>query len=256
MVSTHSRPKAAATQSALPYPGFPVSTHSRPKAAARRPGCRRQSRRSCFNTQPPEGGCSSLAGSTIRGVWFQHTAARRRLPKRSPCAPKSTSFNTQPPEGGCVRLLHDSGLVVVSTHSRPKAAATDARRCLALSGVSTHSRPKAAAYLLRQPRRVLQVSTHSRPKAAAVVISDLALAVRVSTHSRPKAAAGGLSKSLITNLFQHTAARRRLLPSVPRFHLHFERFNTQPPEGGCAGRQTGRQTGRGFNTQPPEGGCP
>ena len=77
------------------------------------------------------------------------------------------SFNTQPPEGGCAftqSILPDDA---VSTHSRPKAAATGgiftllrvrfqhtaARRRLHLSkiygslhvDVSTHSRPKAAA---------------------------------------------------------------------------------------------------------------
>ena len=55
--------------------------------------------------------------------------------------------------------------------------------------------------------------------------------------------------------FQHTAARRRLRPA------HFQRvstsggFNTQPPEGGCFIRVTPRRQCIGFNTQPPEGGC-
>ena len=56
----------------------------------------------CFNTQPPEGGCKrgrSLRKS-LRG--FQHTAARRRLP-----------------DARRYRALYG----VVSTHSRPKAAA-------------------------------------------------------------------------------------------------------------------------------------
>ena len=56
-VSTHSRPKAAASN----YIHFPawlgVSTHSRPKAAAERWYGSRYSSFS-FNTQPPEGGCS------------------------------------------------------------------------------------------------------------------------------------------------------------------------------------------------------
>ena len=55
----------------------------------------------------------------------------------------------------------------------------------------------------------------------------------VSTHSRPKAAAG--ARHLFGNMlqFQHTAARRRLhIMIVPRINIG--RFNTQPPEGGCA----------------------
>ena len=77
----------------------------------------------------------------------------------------------------------------VSTHSRPKAAATAlytrldmalfqhtaARRRLPLKKcidefnkqVSTHSRPKAAASLRDTFYRIGDVSTHSRPKAAA-----------------------------------------------------------------------------------------
>ena len=54
--------------------------------------------------------------------------------------------------------------------------------------VSTHSRPKAAGFLMRVWVLLLMVSTHSRPKAAGAV-SDLAKKVdKVSTHSRPKAA--------------------------------------------------------------------
>jgi len=57
---------------------------------------------------------------------FQHTAARRRL-----------------------RLLFSSafGSPFVSTHSRPKAAASQQLIFNFLQKVSTHSRPKAAANL-------------------------------------------------------------------------------------------------------------
>ena len=77
IVSTHSRPKAAAYKTWDFVSYCPVSTHSRPKAAAlaglacviptqfQHTAARRRlhrrlnaSRRvSCFNTQPPEGGC-------------------------------------------------------------------------------------------------------------------------------------------------------------------------------------------------------
>ena len=56
--------------------------------------------------------------------------------------------------------------------------------------VSTHSRPKAAARLRVVFGAVADVSTHSRPKAAARrALAASADACRVSTHSRPKAAA-------------------------------------------------------------------
>ena len=78
-----------------------VSTHSRPKAAA--PAAMRFLRLALsFNTQPPEGGCLWLGGCGERRELFQHTAARRRLRAQ----PSSSILAS-----------------VVSTHSRPKAAA-------------------------------------------------------------------------------------------------------------------------------------
>ena len=37
--------------------------------------------------------------------------------------------------------------------------------------------------------------------------------------------------------------------------VYMARFNTQPPEGGCARPDGGGRRTSGFNTQPPEGGC-
>ena len=54
--------------------------------------------------------------------------------------------------------------------------------------VSTHSRPKAAGSTLESEGYKYDVSTHSRPKAAgSSVVRALSLG-GVSTHSRPKAA--------------------------------------------------------------------
>ena len=53
-----------------------------------------------FNTQPPEGG------------WAESDCKR--------CV--GLCFNTQPPEGGWQACVHGFFKVVVSTHSRPKAA--------------------------------------------------------------------------------------------------------------------------------------
>ena len=61
-------------------------------------------------------------------------------------------------------------------------------------GVSTHSRPKAAATTLLEYRKSSDVSTHSRPKAAALEIEPLLSNTIVSTHSRPKAAAPYIKK--------------------------------------------------------------
>ena len=143
----------------------------------------------------------------------------------------------------------------VSTHSRPKAAALHSQLSPDDCAVSTHSRPKAAAY-----QRVFEcrphygfntqppeggcedngktriwgfVSTHSRPKAAALQRETANLSQDVSTHSRPKAAASAVSADTPSNLFQHTAARRRLQRHVTLLSIKHG-FNTQPPEGGCS----------------------
>ena len=54
--------------------------------------------------------------------------------------------------------------------------------------------------------------------------------------------------------FQHTAARRRLHDRHAA-HRRRQRFNTQPPEGGCLKRVIAIHSKARFNTQPPEGGC-
>ena len=81
--------------------GRAVSTHSRPKAAAHDDG--------------PD---------ALEMLWFQHTAARRRLLNKT---------------------AKNGKVYAVSTHSRPKAAAIIRRDKITIMLVSTHSRPKAAA---------------------------------------------------------------------------------------------------------------
>ena len=57
------------------------------------------------------------------------------------------------------------------------------------------------------------------------------------------------------NMFQHTAARRRLLISEGEIEGLADGFNTQPPEGGCLAFIASKYPFYCFNTQPPEGGC-
>ena len=100
--------------------------------------------KSCFNTQPPEGGwrreqenwgyiyqfqhtaarrrLDSAAPLMLLFRAFQHTAARRRLVYKSLKDDKAIRFNTQPPEGGWSSMRRMAGFAIVSTHSRPKAA--------------------------------------------------------------------------------------------------------------------------------------
>ena len=168
-------------------------------------------------------------------IEFQHTAARRRLPvsgieAASPAEFQHTAARRRLPPG----LRPGATLYGVSTHSRPKAAAASQVWIKRQGQVSTHSRPKAAAAALDFCDGGGGVSTHSRPKAAAHAYLLGAAKLQVSTHSRPKAAAHRLARSAPGGrcfntqppeggcpwrerraacflMFQHTAARRRLL---------------------------------------------
>ena len=231
-VSTHSRPKAAAARTTPSTPS-PPGFNTQPPEGGCKVGITALPGLFCFNTQPPEGGYGTIyycdyigngfntqppEGGCLKYLtdnnseWaFQHTAARRRLLRHWMPPTPLHRFNTQPPEGGC-----PDGLFIKLT-----------------SDVSTHSRPKAAAVILAIWRCRLDVSTHSRPKAAAAWDAAKTRQEVVSTHSRPKAAAMSYTDALLATLFQHTAARRRLLRNN-QFRRLLRRFNTQPPEGGCA----------------------
>ena len=63
-------------------------------------------------------------------------------------------------------MYYGISTVIVSTHSRPKAAGSPAPKISVFVAVSTHSRPKAAGDLKGKESTLNDVSTHSRPKAA------------------------------------------------------------------------------------------
>ena len=142
-VSTHSRPKAAGCDGAAGQVAAQVSTHSRPKAA----GPARQAAEvfDAVSTHSRPKAAGSHSSSSYSQYEFQHTAARRRLENMTWCIKKAKCFNTQPPEGGWVHIGgQNNTLLVVSTHSRPKAAGPAACCPTRHRSVSTHSRPKAA----------------------------------------------------------------------------------------------------------------
>ncbi len=168
-VSTHSRPKAAGQVFYTKNQARLVSTHSRPKAAGRQDNCL-PLQVACFNTQPPEGGWRLNKIQAGFCVWFQHTAARRRLEASDNDGVQSHRFQ----HTAARRRLDGYKSVVVrtvrvSTHSRPKAAGEAECARLLNQLVSTHSRPKAAGCGLPVRRVGVEVSTHSRPKAAGPV---------------------------------------------------------------------------------------
>ncbi len=124
----------------------------------------------------------------------------------------------------------------VSTHSRPKAAGFSLPVLVLLVSVSTHSRPKAAGFE-RGSCGAGGIGFNTQPPeggwAAWLCLSCKTCRfntqppeggwgrggcrppfdVCVSTHSRPKAAGCIPTTKQMTYMFQHTAARRRLVPS-------------------------------------------
>ena len=187
---------------------------------------------------------------------FQHTATRRRL-------------------------VYELGALLrtgaVSTHSRPKAAGTEAGDKKAVIEVSTHSRPKAAGSI-RRVLNGLPISFNTQPPEGGwTVLLSADIEAAVSTHSRPKAAGNRpVTPMRLSFLFQHTAARRRL--AIQDMHVWLKWpvsthsrpkaagskgkiqfrpincFNTQPPEGGWTSYEIKKFPSDCFNTQPPEGG--
>ena len=188
-----------------------------------------------FNTQSPEGGCHGLIRQKRRKRGFNTQSPEGGWPCVFRLMPCCKCFNTQSPEGGCQcnhfqqheeqkfqhtaarrRLLGDIYRSMkakdVSTHSRPKAAAS-IRRATSFRDCSFNTQPPEGGCLPLAPdlTLIVGVSTHSRPKAAAVRVSWITKDDAVSTHSRPKAAAANCAAKTAFIWFQHTAARRRLL---------------------------------------------
>ena len=144
LVSTHSRPKAAGLTRDELQTAFAVSTHSRPKAA----GVRTQNTTALplvsTHSRPKAAG-QKIAGLN-RTSKFQLTAARRRLALIDLFKSFIISFNSQPPEGGWIFGFRAIKRLIVSTHSRPKAAGMVPCSGKLAEAVSTHSRPKAAGW--------------------------------------------------------------------------------------------------------------
>ena len=144
-------------------------------------------------------------------------------PKAAGCSTKpvrkpNARFNTQPPEGGWdLHGVSTADMHHVSTHSRPKAAGA-----VMVYWVSQMSFQHTAARRRLDFIRALggggaEVSTHSRPKAAGLTRS-WGISSKASFNTQPPE--GGWRVSLqnlhTIRVFQHTAARRRLVDKLNR----------------------------------------
>ena len=188
-----------------------VSTHSRPKAAGPFLPTSRK-RVSCFNTQPPEGGWQHLCKLLTLMTMFQHTAARRRLALRNSCL-----YN----------------YLIVSTHSRPKAA---------------------GKLLANRATNILRFNTQP-PEGGWMTPYNVDDIVLVFQHTAARRRLGPLVCLAVASYqFQHTAARRRLVDCV-RGQAIFRVVSThsRPKAAGFTHARSCTDY-RCFNTQPPEGG--
>ena len=211
----------------------------------------------CFNTQPPEGGWYGLVLPVDHDIWFQHTAARRRLDFRRWVRQhnKFVSTHSRPKAAGLISLIIVYP-VRVSTHSRPKAAGTAyQRQQTQVQFQHTAARRRLVAYkAIKDEDEVFQHTAarrrlgptfraclkdtpcfNTQPPEGGWPIGCLILYRQpVSTHSRPKAAGSKYSPSdLAAAMFQHTAARRRLVrPSLAGRSRHLVSTHSRPKAAG------------------------
>ena len=122
----------------------PVSTHSRPKAAGRPLGRPTQEKPS-FNTQPPEGGWPAYSKTASFHSGFNTQPPEGGWAKNRQSRRKRRCFNTQPPEGGWFIESCDAYTLTQFQHTaaRRRLDAADGDQVVVVI-VSTHSRPKAA----------------------------------------------------------------------------------------------------------------
>ena len=85
-------------------------------------------------------------------------------------------------------------------------------------------------------------------------VSALCRVSWVSTHSRPKAAGAQTHLDLTANVFQHTAARRRLAWVKVAYDKEVTVSTHSRPKAAGIKADLPKCDPSGFNTQPPEGG--
>ena len=167
-------------------------------------------------------------------MWFQHTAARRRLDPFWHGIKFKAMFQHTAARRRLVNAPPSKlSAICVSTHSRPKAAGLEEygqARCPS-AGFNTQP-PEGGWHSVLIHQLQFDCFNTQPPEGGWAVSAMSAPVMAVSTHSRPKAAGNGAD----TTLKQASG------------------FNTQPPEGGWKRAYAFERAFLRFNTQPPEGG--
>ena len=166
-------------------------------------------------------------------VRFQHTAARRRLAPSARFRACARPFqHTAARRRLAAFLAAAASTALVSTHSRPKAAGYIDSFCYFIYKFQHTAARRRLDAKNGMPFNPYKVSTHSRPKAAGLMCLMVVVSLIGFNTQPPEGGWPSRSPTLFTPArFQHTAARRRLVPLVAGTSL-LPSFNTQPPEGG------------------------
>ena len=124
----------------------------------------------------------------------------------------SCNFNTQPPEGGWAAIAVFMAWYSYFNTQPPEGG----WRHTPTGGPPTcyfNTQPPEGGWVFFGLSRIFAlISTHSRPTAAGEEGKLVFNIDPISTHSRPKAAGPKPKKTVLKKTFQHTAARRRLVP--------------------------------------------
>ena len=145
---------------------------------------------------------------------------------------KLGGFNTQPPEGGWRPECDYRGRVSKFQHTAAR------RRLVVISTFQTmikmfqHTAARRRLVFLYHFQLYQNLCFNTQPPEGGWQrCPGNDYSQRVSTHSRPKAAGSDSAGFGQHTRFQHTAARRRLVPTAAARAAN-RGFNTQPPEGG------------------------
>ena len=125
-------------------------------------------------------------------------------------------------------------MLLVSTHSRPKAAGGVAMPGCGCIGCFNTQPPEGGwlvILIMTFGAGLMFQHTAARRRLAAPIYDQYNKAVFQHTAARRRLVFHVFDTANGLHLFQHTAARRRL-HSILVHQIQFDSFNTQPPEGG------------------------
>ena len=150
--------------------------------------------------------------SIFANTLFQHTAARRRLGFVVNMMTFLSCFNTQPPEGGWLGLELSLELsLVVSTHSRPKAAGTSIF-LISVILIGFNTQPPEGGWFRQFGLACCFYSFNTQPPEGGWT-GEQGKCIFVDCFNTQPPEGGWVMPANVSSKrrqFQHTAARRRL----------------------------------------------